>query len=113
MKPSIQRILIAIAVLAILMPVTGHAQEASMIGTITDATGGVLPGVTITAVHEDTGNIFTVVTDERGNYQLPLRIGTVTITVEGGEQLQLRTADSEPEHCVSARTMQFGFRFVF
>ena len=34
------------------MPVAGYAQDATLTGTVTDSTGGVLPGVTVTAVHE-------------------------------------------------------------
>jgi hypothetical protein len=34
------------------------AQQATIAGTITDTSGGVLPGVTITVVHEETGNTF-------------------------------------------------------
>ena len=44
-------------------PVTGYAQEATITGTVTDSTGLVLPGVTVIAVHEDTGNVFESVTD--------------------------------------------------
>src|SRR5882762_8795352 len=82
MRSSLERIMMAIGMLLVLMPGTGRAQEASVIGTLTDQTGAVLPGVSVTAVHEDTGNTFTVVTDAGGNYQLPLRRGTFTITVE-------------------------------
>ena len=53
----------------------GYAQEAILTGTVTDATGGVLPGVTVTAVHEATGNTFEGVTDERGIFRIPARIG--------------------------------------
>lgn len=51
-------------------PVTGQAQEATVSGTLTDATGGVLPRVTVTAVHQASGNTFTTVTDERGAYRI-------------------------------------------
>jgi len=33
------------------LPVMVHAQEATLSGTVTDTTGGALPGVTIQAVH--------------------------------------------------------------
>ena len=66
----------------LVLPVTGHAQEASAIGTVTDSTGGVLPGVTITATHEATGNTFVSVTDERGVYRVPLRVGVFKIMAE-------------------------------
>ena len=64
------------------LPVMGHAQEATLSGTITDSTGGVLPGVTVTALHETTGNTFVAVTDQRGAFRLPVRTGGIRITVE-------------------------------
>ena len=63
-------------------PVVASAQEADLTGTITDSTGGVLPGVTVTAVHEATGNRFAAVTDERGIYRIPARVGAYQITAE-------------------------------
>ena len=69
------------AILA-LLPVTGYAQEAIVSGTVTDSTGGVLPGVTVTALHQESGNTFVAVTDERGNYRLPVRTGIFRLTVE-------------------------------
>ena len=68
------------AVLA--LPLAGYAQEATVSGTVTDATGGVLPGVTVTALHEASGNTFVAVTDERGVYRIPVRAGVYRITVE-------------------------------
>ncbi|MBI2186188.1 MAG: carboxypeptidase regulatory-like domain-containing protein, partial [Acidobacteria bacterium] len=73
-------LLLACALLA--LPATGHAQEATLTGTVTDSTGGVLPGVVIVAVHEATGNRFEVVTDERGIYRIPARVGAYRITAE-------------------------------
>ena len=64
------------------LPVMGYAQEATLSGTVTDSTGGVLPGVTVTALHEATGNTFVAVTDQRGAFRLPVRTGTIRITVE-------------------------------
>ena len=51
--------------LAILFALPGalFAQEATATGTITDSTGGVLPGVTVTATNEESGNTFVAVTD--------------------------------------------------
>ena len=66
----------------IALPVRGYAQEAVLSGTVTDATGSVLPGVTVTAVLEATGNKFVAVTDERGAYRLSVRIGTYSLTAE-------------------------------
>jgi outer membrane receptor protein involved in Fe transport len=58
------------------------AQEAVLAGTVTDTTGGVLPGVTITATNTATGNAFVAVTDGTGAYRLPVRVGTYDIRSE-------------------------------
>jgi hypothetical protein len=60
-------------VLAILLigAASASAQEASLTGTATDETKGVLPGVTVTATSLETGSVIVVVTDERGAYRLP------------------------------------------
>ena len=68
------RHLLAIAIVLVL-PIAGYAQEASVSGTVTDTTGGVLPGVVVTAVHEATGNSFETVTDVSGAYRLLVRPG--------------------------------------
>jgi len=68
--------------LVLLLPVAAGAQEATFAGAVTDSTGGVLPGVTITAVHEASGNTFTAVTDERGEFRLPVRVGMYRISAE-------------------------------
>src|SRR5262245_33884263 len=69
-------------VVMLFVSVAVSAQEATFTGTVTDATGGVLPGVTITAVHAASGNTFTTVTDERGEFRLPVRVGSYMLTVE-------------------------------
>jgi hypothetical protein len=63
-------------------PAGARAQEAVISGIVTDSTGGVLPGVTVTAVHEATGNSFVGVTDGTGRYRLAARIGAYRVTVE-------------------------------
>jgi carboxypeptidase family protein/TonB-dependent receptor-like protein len=65
-----------------LLPVGAWAQEATMSGTVTDSTGGVLPGVTITATHTATGNTFVAVTDEKGGYRIPVRVGVFKVDAE-------------------------------
>ena len=51
---SIRRLVIPSLFLISLLTVPARvlAQDATITGTITDATGGVLPGVTVTATHE-------------------------------------------------------------
>src|SRR5258706_6410084 len=65
---------------AVALPATVLAQEATFRGTVTDTTGGVLPGVTIRAVNAASGNSFEAVTDSRGAYLLAARIGTYQLT---------------------------------
>src|SRR5215468_5550113 len=78
---AIRRVTVVCAILTILaIPAVGHAQEATLAGVITDSTGGVLPGVTIKAVNEDSGNSFEAVTDGRGAYRIAVRIGNYQIT---------------------------------
>src|SRR5262245_24713586 len=72
------RLFIVSAMLAI--PAPGYAQEATINGTVTDSTGGVLPGVTITAVHEASGNTFEAVTGDRGVFRIAARAGVYRIT---------------------------------
>jgi hypothetical protein len=66
----------------LLQPVTAVAQDAVLTGSVTDSTGGVLPGVVVTAVSQTTGNRFEAVTDERGVYRIPARPGVFTLTAE-------------------------------
>ena len=64
------------------LPLSVRAQEATVTGTITDSTGGVLPGVTVTALNDESGNTFVAVTDGAGTFRLPLRIGSYQISAE-------------------------------
>src|SRR5262245_58663246 len=77
---SIRGLLIAVAILFLAPP--SYAQEATFTGTATDSTGRVLPGVTITAVNASSGNVFTTVTDERGQFRLPVRVGSYALKAE-------------------------------
>src|SRR5262249_4993067 len=64
------------------VPAVAPAQEASLGGAISDSTGAVLPGVTITAEHQATGNVFVAVTDEKGAFRIPVRTGDYKVTAE-------------------------------
>ena len=68
--------------LVLTLPAAAYSQEATLSGTVTDATGAVLPGVTVRAVHEASGNSFEAITDSRGAYRIPARIGGYVITAE-------------------------------
>jgi hypothetical protein len=75
-----------VTVLAVLIllafPLFVYGQEATLTGIVTDSTGAVLPGVTVTATNEATGNVFTTVTDATRRYRLPARVGTYRLSLE-------------------------------
>jgi hypothetical protein len=81
MKSRLSAPFIVVAV-TLVLPVFANAQEATIGGTITDTTGGVLPGVVIRAVHQATGNSFEAVTDGSGAFRMPVRVGVYEITAE-------------------------------
>src|SRR5438034_10299495 len=59
------------------------AANGSIEGTITDASGGVLPGVTVTVTNVETGAERSVVTNELGLYRAPLLpLGTYRVVAE-------------------------------
>src|SRR5262249_16598651 len=45
--------------------------NATLSGTVTDATGALIPGVEITATQTQTGVVSTAITNESGTYQFP------------------------------------------
>jgi hypothetical protein len=52
-------------------------------GTVTDRTGSIVPGATVTLTNESTGVAFTGVTNETGNYAFEsVQVGTYTVAVE-------------------------------
>jgi outer membrane receptor protein involved in Fe transport len=64
---------------------SAHAQTVTgtIQGTVTDTSGGVVPGATVTITHVDTGTDRAIVTNEQGTYAAPfLQIGRYRIKVE-------------------------------
>jgi len=81
MRSGLARLVLASTIL--LLPVIAHAQEEAVVsGRITDSSGALLPGVTVRAVHEATGNAFQVVTDGLGAYRMSVRVGSLRVTAE-------------------------------
>src|SRR5688572_25778192 len=57
--------------------------KATIVGTVVDTTGGVLPGVTVTVVSEGTGQTATTITSSEGTFSLlQLPPGRYVLTVE-------------------------------
>jgi hypothetical protein len=83
MMRGFRAILLSAGILAA-WAVPAHAQAiGSIFGKVTDASGGVLPGVTVTVTGPALQQPLTAVTSESGTYQFPsVPIGTFTVTFE-------------------------------
>src|ERR1041384_4138462 len=71
----------------------GQSVNATVGGTVADATGALIPGVTVTATNTGTGIASTTVSNESGAYSFPaLQPGTYKISAElPGFQTQTMT----------------------
>lgn len=61
-----------LSLLANSVPTFGQASTGAIVGTIHDASGGVLPGVTVTIRNEGTNTVRDAVTSARGDYSVQL-----------------------------------------
>jgi len=71
MKPFLTLLVGVIAFLLITTSASAQLSTAQLSGRITDESGAVLPGVTVTATQTDTGLTRSVTTDASGTYVLP------------------------------------------
>src|SRR5256885_8936950 len=63
--------------------VFGQEFSATMSGVVHDANGGLVPGVSVTAKHTESGLTRTVITNETGSYRMPaLPVGEYEGTAE-------------------------------
>lgn len=62
--------LVAAVGMILLLPEIGHAQQASIVGTVLDSTNANVPGASVEATQVDTGRRFTDITDDKGGYHL-------------------------------------------
>ena len=83
MKRRFSAMLLTAAIVAA-WALPAHAQAiGSIFGKVTDTSGGVLPGVTVTVTGSSLQQPLTAVTSENGTYQFPsVPIGTYTVTFE-------------------------------
>jgi len=92
----VKRFCIAAAVYCLLLSAFAFAQtaNATLGGTVSDSTGALIPGVTITATNTETGIVNTVLTNEAGVYQFAsLQPGTYQVKAElSGFQTQIARA---------------------
>jgi hypothetical protein len=74
---------LVMATFPLCIDIAAQVADAELQGTVTDEGGGVLPGVTITVTHVETGTSRPVITNERGRYLLRgLRVGRYLVTAE-------------------------------
>ena len=63
------------------VPANAQVSGATLSGTVTDATGAVIPGVMISIKNRDTGIVRSLMTDEAGFYAAPnLQAGNYDVT---------------------------------
>ena len=83
-SPTLSKLLTAL-LMGFLLTLTAWAQikSSTITGTVTDSTGAVIPGATISVVNQETNVATTAVTDESGSFTVPyLAPGTYTVNVE-------------------------------
>lgn len=122
-----------IAALVLAAALAGQTNTGELAGVVMDASGGVLPGATITATHAASGTIVTRVTDAEGRFFLPaLRVGVwdlrvalegfspqtrtgILLEIGGALTLEFRldVEGLSEELTVAPREMQFGLRVAF
>src|SRR5262245_57190492 len=63
------------------IPTFAQSSNATLGGTVADASGALIPGVTVTATNTQTGIISMVISNETGVYQFPpLQPGTYKVS---------------------------------
>jgi len=84
MKKYLPKFLFVFVILAICgLPVFGQVTAGSIVGTVTDPTGAVVPNATVTAKNKATGKESTSTTSDSGNFNIPqVSAGLFTVTVQ-------------------------------
>ena len=82
--------LLVLLILSLVWPVGAAAQgvtTSAVTGVVKDAQGAVIPGATVTAVHQPSGSTYEAVSDAEGRFSIPgMRIGgpyTITAALSG------------------------------
>src|SRR5690349_17506757 len=104
-----------VALVCVADPPTLRAQttSASVSGSVQDAQGGVLPGVTVTLTSRTQGNVQTAVTDDGGRFVFPIvRPDTYTLqaTLQGFKTLERTNliVNANDKQSTGALTMEVG-----
>ena len=80
LKRRIMRNLLVLCVLLAGLPFHAYGQQATVVGTVTDASGAVIPNVAITMTNTETSQIHNVTTNDSGQYVVAdVQIGRYSI----------------------------------
>ncbi|HXG55556.1 MAG TPA: carboxypeptidase regulatory-like domain-containing protein, partial [Vicinamibacterales bacterium] len=79
-----RKLVLVVAMLALSSALSfAQGTTSRVAGTVTDKSGGVIPGATVTLSNESTGVAFTTVSNDTGNYAFDaVQIGPYTVAVE-------------------------------
>ena len=95
-KRAVQLLTVALAVLVLSFPAFSQGNLGRVMGTVTDQSGGVVTGATVTVVDVDRGITRTLATDDAGEYNAPnLTPGNYTVRAEakGFKRLERQSVD--------------------
>jgi outer membrane receptor protein involved in Fe transport len=82
MKMSMSGLRLSLAVLLMFGSVSAFAQTTSIVGTVVDTAGAVVPGASVVAKNPKTGTSFEATTSGAGTFTIPsVPTGTYTVTV--------------------------------
>jgi hypothetical protein len=82
-RKTLQFLAGAMGALLLCVPLFSQGSYGRILGTVTDQTGGVVSGATVTIIDRDRGVARTLTTDDAGEYNAPTLIpGTYTVRVE-------------------------------
>ena len=74
---------VAVAVFLLCLPLYSQGETGTILGTVTDQTGGAISGATVTVTNTRTGTVRTLTTDKTGAYSAPALLpGTYMVRVE-------------------------------
>src|SRR5690349_22378351 len=72
-----------LCLIVVLVPLTAQTTTGSIVGTVTDPSGAIIAGATVTVTNQGTNIALKATTDPAGNYVVtPLAVGTYTVAVE-------------------------------
>src|SRR5262245_45046415 len=85
MKSSVKSLIIVVMIAGAIPALFAQATTGTISGTVTDQTGAIIAGATITVRNVDTNVVRSGMTGETGRYSFPaLPIGNYEVTVEQG-----------------------------